>query len=79
VESKSLLQHIKGSNLKEQRWGIPEKSATVFKNILVGSLRHKHTHKQPSCSKCLRKAVIVKNKQYFCAECELERIGYAKK
>tara|TARA_X000001382_G_scaffold81954_1_gene57750 strand:- start:645 stop:851 length:207 start_codon:yes stop_codon:yes gene_type:complete len=33
-----------------------------------------HTDKRPGCSKCSRKAVIVKNKIYFCADCELERL-----
>jgi hypothetical protein len=56
-----------------------EKPPAFFKNIYNLGVSDTNTHKQPSCSKCLRKAVIVRNKKYFCAECELERIGYAKK
>ena len=35
--------HTKQRQMAEQTRGTPEKSAAFFKNIYIGSLRHKHT------------------------------------
>ena len=53
----------------------PKFQPHFFKYIYLGvSDTNTHTDKRPGCSKCSRKAVIVKNKIYFCADCELERL-----
>lgn len=46
-----------------------------FLKIYTSGISHTYTDKRPGCSRCSRKAVIVKNKIFFCADCELERLN----
>ena len=75
MESKGNILHIKQNKIEEQTRGIAEKTAATFKNIYIGSLRHKHTDKRPTCSICQAKADIKENKIYFCASCKCKMEG----
>ena len=67
--------HIKQNKMEEQTRGTPQNSTAVFKNIYIGSLRHSHTDKRPTCSLCQAKADIKENKIYFCASCKCKMEG----
>ena len=65
----------KKAYFKRTNVGYTRKPAAFFKNIYIGSLRHKHTDKRPACSICQAKADIVENKIYFCASCKCKMEG----
>ena len=71
----SIRSAYKKEEIMRNKAGTPEIPAAFFKNIYIGSLRHKHTDKRPACSICQAKADIVENKIYFCASCKCKMEG----
>lgn len=69
------VKSLEKNKFKECARGVHPRNMARFLYIYNLGISDTNTDKRPGCSRCSRKAVIVKNKIFFCADCELERLN----